>query len=120
MRRSSTFSPISSATCSKESRVIPASKEPDNAGATTVASSPEPYEEKVHATHFFDVLALNAIEPDHLVAALFLRLCLSQQRSGIVAGKLRCTGATRCGADIIGRQPDGDRLYATFKVRARR
>ena len=35
-------------------------------------------EEQVHAAHFLDVLALNTIEPDNLVAALFFRLCLRQ------------------------------------------
>ena len=58
-------------------------------------------EEHVHRTDFLDVLVLLAIQPKHLLIALFLRDVACKDRRGVVARSLGKAHAAADGADIL-------------------
>lgn len=75
-------------------------------------------EHEVHAAHLFDVLALNGVEPDNLVAALFFCLGLREQGTRVVASELGVTGAAGRRADVFLGDPHADGLDAAGEVGA--
>ncbi len=77
-------------------------------------------EHDVHGTDFFDVLLLDAVQPQDLGIAQFLGLVAGQDGSRIVAAALGETGQAGCRTDEVVLDIDADGVDALCIVSARR
>ena len=79
---------------------------------------PVDLEHDVHAAHFFDVLLLHAVQPQHLGEALLLRLLACLDGGGVVAAALGEARQARGRPDVLVLHVDADRVNALGIVRA--
>ena len=77
-------------------------------------------EEDVHRADFLDVLALDAVEPEHLRIALVVRLHLRSEARDVVAAGLGFADAAADRADVFVLDPDLHRVQTTLVIRADR
>src|SRR5689334_19725301 len=70
------------------------------------------YEEDIHPAEFLDPFAFNSIEEDSLVAAVRGCSRLGKEASSIIASTFRCAGSAFRRADVIGGNPNSDRLLS--------
>src|SRR5947209_7237840 len=77
-------------------------------------------EVEIVGAHLLYPAPLDRIQPHDLVATIVGGLLLDHQRGGVVAGELGCSGTPGRGADVLGAQPDADRLKPVAEVRPRR
>ena len=75
-------------------------------------------EHDVHAAHFFDVLLLDAVQPQHLGVALLLSQLAGLDGSGVVAAALGKAGQAGGGADVVVLHVDADGVDALGVVGA--
>src|ERR1019366_10753913 len=71
----------------------------------------------VHAAELFDPALLDRVEENDLVAPVRAGLLLRDEAGRVVARALRRSGAARCRAGVLLRQPDRHRMQATREIR---